>query len=180
MKKRKVIISLLLITFIIGGVFYIKRMIDYDKKVTVLTEKMLEWQNSAFAISNLTAEFLPYSRVDEPVLQVYLYAYKNDTGNNVSLEDVEKFMENNESSSGKVKTYLEDENIAAYVEWFHGKFDYVSWYGDNLQKELFKYSDDNPKYKKDFNSLNLEEIRELEKKYKNPEYVLDLSKYGNE
>ena len=177
MKKRRIIIIFLII-LMIGSIFYIKRRIDFDKKVTIVTEYLIEDLNSAFSSQQYRTGFVPYSMVDESDLQLRLYAYEEATTKKISLEDIKKFLDSKKLSSGEIE--IDDKNIESYVNWFSRNPSCGIKYSYNLQDELYKYYTDHPEYKKTINSVNLDEMEELEKKYKNPEYVLDLSKYGNE
>ncbi|MCL1918182.1 MAG: hypothetical protein FWG14_07690 [Peptococcaceae bacterium] len=130
------------------------------------------------------AGYRPYEQVRETYLQTNLNCYTQETGQILTLMDVREFLENAANPDSTPKTYLDNQQINAYITWY-ASTDVLFDYRTQIDSLLFAYDKENNKDKSrktpyrfsySFESLTPDQVNELHKKYLDPDYetTLDL------
>lgn len=148
MKKNRVVIIIIavLLLAILGGGFY------YNKRTNLKRDKLIEMVNIWNINYAVTAgcsihedELVSYEDINEFELQMELYAYYHDTGNELTLNDINNCLGNSESN-----TVFDD-----YVDWYThngekitGEYNYslinkaMDWFEeDNSSIKIYSYID---------------------------------------
>ena len=121
--------------------------------------------------------YSPYNEQRERFLQINLCAYSYFTGNTVTLEDVSSFFAEQLKPDGTPKTYLDDETgiVKDLVIWCDRHRSDINGYHDDFTHMLTLYITGHPEFGGvTITTLSLDQIQELEKKLKDPNYDLDL------
>ena len=185
MKKYKWLVVILVSLVIVAATLVINQRIIRNKEKIInlqaIREKniirlMYASQNEAF-FGVSVPEFKPYDESRKYYLQMHINAYVDKTGGSITIADVEIFLEQPENSDGTPRTFFDDETgvIYAFVRWCESNNHYVNSYENDLIELLSDYRLQNPDcpYRM-FSTLSAEQITELHKKYKDPEYILNL------
>ena len=139
-------------------------------------EFCFKMQNEAF-IGIKEQRYVPYSREYEYQLQISINCYARNTGNVVTLGDVETFLATPENPDGTPRIWEDDETgiIGDFVEWCYWNSNKVEEYRNDLARILDKYNRQNTYSPySTIRDLTPEQINELDKKYESPDYDLVL------
>lgn len=199
-----VVLSLFLTAFLIR-----KTVLDRKEQIA----RYYTLQNYAFCITgryifdhgdNDSAVYQPYEKVMyETQLYAWLLIYERETGNHLTLSDIEEYLSQQYEEDGSLRLYINHENICGYVNFMREMWDKSmeqanAWYDDGehlkpreerrpmyswedrgliiIQDRLMSAYHDLPDEFADyyFSQLPLPVIDELVKRVYDPDYEMQL------